>query len=361
LLQDPEFLYRVEVGTVTEVPDVFRLNSWEIATRMSYLLWGTTPDDWLLDEADAGVLEDPDYRTDIARQMLEHPRARERVLRFHELWLGYELMPFGGELAQSMRAETSAVIERIVFEEQRPWEDLFALDETFVDQALAEHYGIAGPAGTEPGWVGYSDARRKGILAHGTFLSNGEKFGDTSLVQRGKLIRTQLLCQHIAPPPPDVNADEPPSSEGGICKPERYAAHREGGCASCHALMDPIGLGLENYDGMGAFRTHEVDDAFTPEDESQCEIAGDGEVVGIGTFNGPGELAEVLLGSGKMHECVTTQLFRFVVGRTDLDSTDRAYVDFVLENVGDRQFEFAELLVAVVADPAFGFRREEEQ
>ena len=347
-LQHPELLHRVEIGVPVEgKPGVHRLTSWEMASRLSYFLWGSAPDDELLDLAAADALASADEITAAAERMLDDPRAHERIARFHAMWFGYDQRT-GEGLRESMRRETDALVRRIVFDEARPWTDLFTSDETFVDATLAEHYGLPSP-GTEPSWVRYDDGRA-GILSHGMLLANGAKFGDTSPVLRGQFVRSRLLCQPLPPPPPDlmVNVDEPPG-DPSACKPERYAMHRSAdGCAGCHSLVDPIGFGLERYDTMGRYRTHEVENP-------ECEIAGDGEVLGVGPFSGPGELGELLADQTALRECLVTHLYRFAVGRPETD-TDDATLSILRERFEALGHRLDALILELVASQAFRHR-----
>lgn len=353
LLQDAEFVYRVELGTpVDGEPGVVALDDFEIATRLSYLLWGTTPSDAMLDEAEAGRLHTPQQLRDMAGRMLEDPRARAQIDRFHAMWLGYAQLPHAPELTNAMRTESAALVERVVFDEQAPWVELFGATETFVDASLAEHYGLSAPAGGGPGWVSYGSSGRQGLLSHGSFLSVASGPGDTSPVRRGILVREQLMCQPIPPPPPNVDADVPPPQEDAECKWDRYAMHREGGgCAGCHAQMDPIGFGLERYDREGRYRTHD-------DGAPQCTITGDGELVGLGTFNGPAELSDLLVSEGILQPCVAQQLYRFALGRTVEPADMPLVLDLTADLVeGDGRFDTA--LATLVAHPAFTHRREE--
>lgn len=357
ILQDPEFLYRIEIGTPVQGDiGVFKLSDNEVATRLSYFLWGSTPDDWLLDRAEQGDLDEPADVREAAIHMLQDMRALDRIDRFHALWLGYEQMSFTGQLADAMKAETKALIERVIFDERRLWNELFTLDETFVDETLAAHYGLPAPTSPDGDWVPY-DAGRRGLLSHGSFLSVGGKFSDTSPVQRGLLVRTRLFCQLIPAPPPEVDPDQEPS--GAVCKVDRYAVHSEGGCAGCHEQIDPVGFGLENYDSQGRFRTHEPDNPDTPEDESECEISGEGRLSGIGDFSGPAELGQLAVEAGLLDACAVTQLYRFAMGRYELDQLDQAFISHVLERQDGEPFRFDDLLVEFVASEAFGYRREE--
>ena len=351
-LQDTELVYRVELGTpVTDMPGVFQLGSYELASRMSFFLWGTTPDDPLLDAAEAGDLDSSSGVHDMAASMLADPRARDHVDRFHSLWLGYAELPHPQELTSAMRTETAALLDRVVFDEQRSWLELFSFDETYIDATLADLYDMPAPEGGQ-GWVPYAGNGRMGLLSHGSFLSVASNVADTSPTRRGKFIREQLMCQTIPPPPPNVNADQPPDPAAAECKVDQYAAHAVGSCASCHDQMDKIGFGLENYDKEGRYRTHD-------DDNESCVIPGDGELTGVGTFSGPDELAQLLLDHDLLDVCVVQQLYRFAIGRP-VDSDDVSFVTAISDSFDDADHHFDELLMALVSNPSFGYRREED-
>jgi uncharacterized protein DUF1592/uncharacterized protein DUF1588/uncharacterized protein DUF1595/uncharacterized protein DUF1585/uncharacterized protein DUF1587 len=360
LLQHPEFLYRVELGSaVAGRAGLFRLNDHEIATRLSYFVWGSTPDDALLDVADAKQLHTPDAIRTAAERLLADPRAHARVDRFHALWLGYHQLPHPADLTNSMRTETGELIDRVVFQERRPWTDIFTFDETYIDATLAALYNMPAPA-SGFAWTPYATATagaRRGILSHGAFLSVAGKFGDTSPTQRGKLIRERLLCESIPPPPPNVNVDQPPTSPTSTCKYDRYEAHRSNGsCSGCHSQMDPVGFGLENYDQVGVFRTHDNGDA-------SCIIAGDGLLFGLGEdgapigFNGPGELAQVLVDSGRLEQCLVTQVYRFAVGHRETDADARYIAALSASFAAGHHFD--DLILDLVTAEQFGYRQEE--
>lgn len=353
-LQHPELLYRVEIGTpVAEEPGVFRLGDFELATRMSYFLIGSTPPDWLLDAAEHGELATPDGLGDAAARLFADARARARIQRFHAMWLSYGTLSDAG-VSGMMHDETNALIEKVVFEENRPWTDILTADETWLSPELAQHYGLDSP-GTSAGWVSYASSGRKGLLSHGTFLSAVSKFGDTSPTQRGRLVRTQLFCQDIAPPPPTVNADEPPDEgDPDACKTERYFMKDQPECSGCHLKMDPIGFGLEAYGADGRFRAVEPG-------KPECEITGDGDFVGLGTFNGPAELADLAVDSGIVEACVAKQLYRFAVGHLGLDQGDLALVDALVKDASsDGGLTVQNFVQSYVRSEAFRFRREED-
>ena len=352
-LLDTEFLYRIERGApVADSPGVFELNGYEVATRLSFFLLGTTPSDELLDAAEAGELDSEDGVRRVAEEILASPDAVTQVDRFHALWLGYHKMPIDPDLAALMRDETRLLLQSVVFEDQASWLGVFEASGTFVGDELARHYGLPEPGTDAPTWVDYGQTGRAGLLSHGTFLSVGGGAAETSPTKRGVTIRTRLMCETIPPPPPDVDADAPPPPEPGLCKEERYAAHRENAsCAACHQHMDPLGFGLENYDYTGQYRTH---DPVAPE----CEISGTGEVSGVGSFNGPGELAALLVDNDLLDACAVAQLYRYAMGRQE----DDAGVELINEladafEADDHRLDL--LLVELVAHPAFRYRREE--
>ena len=239
--------------------------------------------------------------------LLADDRARDRVDRFHAMWLGYYELPHAPELTTAMREETRALLDDVIFDNTRSYLDVFQSDGTFVDDTLAQHYGLPAPGSNQPAWVAYGDSGRQGLLSHGSFLSVAARFGDTSPTQRGLLIRKRLFCEAIPPPPPDVDVDNPPPSVESNCKWDRYAAHRENGtCRSCHELIDPIGFGLEQFDQNGQFREVEAE-------YPECEISGDGDVDGD-AFNGPGGLANYLIDNDVLDECLVFQMYRFAMG-----------------------------------------------
>jgi len=351
VLMDPEFLYRIEAGEPTGDDGVFALSGVEIATRMSFLIWGSIPDDALLEAAEAGELATAAGRRTQLERMLDDPHAREQLHRFHAMWLGYRVIPHAAELAAAFDRETSALLDRVIFDERASYTSLFTYGESYLDTMLAEHYELAPPAGGE-GWVSYGDSGRAGILSHGAVLSAFGKFSDTSPTQRGILIRSRLLCEPILPPPPTVMADKPPGDMAAVCKWDRYAEHRASGssCTSCHALMDPIGFGLERYDLAGRYREH--DDGLP-----ECTISGEGDLPPYGAFSGPAELGALLVDSGALERCVVKQVLTFALGR-ELEPEESTFVDGLTVQMIDSDGVFTELLHAYVASDAFVLRKE---
>ncbi len=347
VVQHPEVLYRIEIGRPTATPGVFELDDHAIASRISFLLWGRGPDAPLLDAADAGKLKLPGERRLQAARMLADPRARTHWARFHGQWLGYANVTPPAALAADMERETASLVERVVFDEKRPWLDLFRADETFVSPALAVHYGMPAPAA--PSWLPYDGARGGGVLSHGAFLLQGAKFGDTSPTLRGYRILKRVLCRDLGAIPPGIDTDNPPTaSSPTACKSERYAMREQAACASCHTQTDDIGFGLENFGPSGQWRA-------TEPNLPACSISGEGAVAGK-PFTGPRGLGAALASAQETLSCADKQLLRFAFGRRDTaeDAETLRALDAQLEATKDLQ----SLLRALVDTPAIGFRVE---
>lgn len=357
-LQHPEFLYRVEIGRpVEDRPGVVQLTGHEIATRLSYFMLGDLPPDWLLDAAEAGDLDAPAGIALAATRLMDEVDALARFVRFHGMLFGYERLSTEG-IFGDMHQETRALVERVVFSDERPWTDLLLSGDTYVTARLAEHYGLAPPdvPEGEADWVSYGESGRRGLFSHGTFLSAVPKFGDTSPTQRGLLIRTQLFCQHIPEPSADlmVDVDEPPSSgDPDACKADNYFMAQDERCSVCHEAMDYIGFGLENFDQTGQYRDHE-------NGREDCDISGDGEFLGVGEFNGPAELAQLSVDSGLVEVCMARQLYRFAHGRDSLDIHDEAFLRRAAQESGS-EFVVRDFITELVTSDAFRLRRESEE
>jgi len=351
MLQDPEVLYRIETGTPTGEAGIFKLDSYELASRLSFLLWGSGPDDALLDSAKAEQLLDPSARSEVAVRLLAHPNARAQLERFHAMWLGYRAIPASAELATAFNLETSKLIEKVVFDQPSSYLDLFTSPKTYVNATLAAQYGLTAPASGE-GWVSYADDKRAGILSQGSVLAAFSKFSDTSPTQRGIFVQTRLLCNKVLPPPPTVNVDQPPAAPDKVCKLDRYDAHRTlDSCKGCHGQLDPIGYGLENYDMGGKYRTH--DDAHP-----ECILPDKGELPGYGEFSGPGQLARLLVDSGQIEACFMQHLMTYAIGR-ELRSEEAAAKDALLASFKADGYSLQQLLTHYVSDDRFGLRQEE--
>jgi Protein of unknown function (DUF1588)/Protein of unknown function (DUF1585) len=225
---------------------------------------------------------------------------------------------------------------------------MFTAEQTWLDETSAAHYDIPLPDGA-PGWVDYPDIRRRGILSHGTLLSLGAKFGDTSPTERGKAIWTRLLCNEIPPPPPEVDSGLPPTGgPADACKLERYDMREKAECSSCHSVLDDIGFGLENYGPEGQWRT-------TEPGRAECSIDGHGELTGAGTFAGAGALGELVLDTGEAEGCYVRNLLQFAVGRAPGDD-DVGLLDALTEAF-EQDDDAAQLLIQFATSEGFRHRR----
>ncbi|MCA9691175.1 MAG: DUF1592 domain-containing protein [Myxococcales bacterium] len=324
-LQSPFFLYQVELGVPDkDDPTIHRLTGYELASRLSFFLLDTTPDANLLDAAEAGVLDSAEGVRNAAEFMLTRPEAQVALSNFYaELLRLRELdsLPkdplvfaeWSPALAAAFREETVRTIEDIVWQQDGDIRDMLDTPFTFANKTLADFYGLAHPSGGQFGdaflKVPLPDAhKRGGIFGQGSFLSLFAHISSTSPTLRGKFVREVLMCEAIPAPPPGVMTNLPPLGQDTPTMRDRLELHMsDEGCAICHKLMDPIGFGLENYDGIGRFRTV----------ENGVEINTQSEVDGVGAFDGARQLGQVLRGEPEVSMCMVRNLFRHGTGHIE--------------------------------------------
>ncbi len=366
MLQSPAFLYRVEVGSALDGGDgtIVALDGYERASKLSYLLWSTMPDEELFELAAAGGLDTPDAVAAQARRMMDDPRARGAIQRFIEQWLHLdiegvtkdpELYPqFDDAMRESMAASMERFIDHVMWERNGNLEELLTADYAFVDERLASVYGIEGVTGDELQRVSVDPLERRGLLTHPALLSKLSLPNQSSPVERGAFVRQQLFCQQLPPPPEDLVV-VPPDPDPSLSTRERFIAHREDpACAGCHQLMDPIGFGLEHYDAIGAFRL---------EEESGQPVDARGELVETdtdGPFEGAIELSDRLAESEMVRRCVTQQWFRFTFGRTET-ADDQCMLDDVYAAFEASGWDIREALIALTRTDAFLYRNTGEE
>lgn len=359
-LQSPQFLYRVELtGTDPIEGDVVALDDFEIATRLSYLLWGSMPDQALFDAAKKGELETRDQLKAQAERMLADQRARAAVARFHTEWLGIEgvdsvdkdtktFPEWKPELGAMFRRETEALVERIVFDDDGDVTRLFTAPYTMANSEIAAFYGVKGPKGDDFAKVDLDPKERSGILTQPSVLATYAKSNRSSPVHRGKLVRERFFCQPLSPPPPNV--PEPPPVDPHSTLRQQFAQHEtDPNCASCHKLMDPVGFGFEHYDGIGAWRDEENGFAVDATGEVKGTVDSDGK------FDGAIELAKRLAKSEQVRECVATQWFRYGYGRAEQDE-DSCNLDTLNGAFAKAGFNIKALLIALTQTDAFRYR-----
>jgi len=363
MLQSPHFLYRIEFGMPAPIDgDVVELSSWEVASRLSYLLWNTMPDDALFEAAERDELRDPEQIEFQARRMLETPRAREAVKNFHRQWLGLddieprilangkdeEIYPeYYDGLPTLWRLETEAFIDYAVFEENADLATLFAAPYTMMNAELAAFYGVSGPSGVEFERVELDPTRYAGFVTQPGLLALNAKPDRSSPIHRGKWVRQYLLCQD--PPPPPDNVPEPPEVDESQTTREQFSQHSaDPVCAGCHQLMDPIGFGFEHFDGLGRYR----------ETEWGLAIDASGELTATdvdGEFNGAVELADKLASSEQVKSCVVSQWFRFGYGRFE-EQRDECSITELEAAFAAADYDIKELIVALTLTDAFRYR-----
>ncbi len=360
MLQAPQFLYRVEAPKApTPETGAIALGNYEIASRLSYFLWNSMPDDELFRAADAGELMLADQVEAQARRMLASPRARAMVSDFHRQWLDLDrfdgLARDGssvtdmGALADSWKNSLLTFVDFVYWGGSGSMEELFSSDLIFVNSTLANLYQLSN---SEDHFVGVAQpGQRAGLLTQPALMALLSHADQSSPIQRGVFIRAQLLCDPPQPPPPTVD-NNPPDPDPSLTTRERFAVHTEEPvCATCHELIDPLGFGLENYDQFGRYRSMENG---LPVDASGAIVDSPDPTID-GPFTEPFELSARLAQSAAVRDCLATHWYRFAMGRVeqpdDSCSLDQARTRFA-ESGGDLK----ELLVAITLTDAFRYR-----
>src|SRR6185503_2235726 len=340
----------------------YRLSDLELASRLSFFLWNSIPDERLLDAAERGQLSKPAMLEQQVQRMLQDPRAtRALVDNFAAQWLNLrrvgevvvdpDIYPdFDESLLQAFEEETRLFLTSTL-REDRSVLDLLRANYTFVNERLARHYGIAGIYGSRFRRVTLPDsARRGGLLAHGSILATTSCPNRTSPVLRGKWLLDNMFGTPPPPPPPGVNTtlDEP---TGGALPPtirERLAKHRTNAvCSTCHSAIDPPGFALEHFDAIGAWRTT---------DESGKQVDATATMVSGATVRGLSGLRALLLEQpGQFPTTVTAKLMAYALGRR-LEYYDRPAVRQIVRDAAAHDYRWSSLVMGIVKSPAFQMR-----
>lgn len=359
ILVSPSFLFREEPQPAPDNPDrIHPVNDHVLASRLSYFLWSTMPDEELSKLADQGLL-----RAKLPEQverMLGSPKAHEFVTHFTGQWLQLRDLANAGpsrrsfpkfrmQLRGDMARETGMLFHHMV-RENRPLTDLLDADYSFLNERLAQHYGIPGVKGDDFRRVSLKGHPRRGILGHGSFHLVTSHPLRTSPVLRGKFVLENLLDTAPPPPPPNIPQLTPPGRDGkGLSLRKQMEKHREDpGCASCHALMDPIGFGLENFDADGSWRTK----------ENGRPIDASGQLIDGGTFKGADELRQLLV---EQHEddfmrSVASKMLTYALGR-GTDWYDKPAIDRMISETRKAGSGTKDLIHALTRSVPFQFRR----
>jgi mono/diheme cytochrome c family protein len=362
ILADPEFVFRFETSPANVKPgEAYRLGDLELASRLSFFLWSSIPDDQLLNTAIQGKLHEPAVLDRETRRMLKDPKADALVKNFAGQWLflrdlkstnpdSREFPDFDDNLRQSFVRETEMLFESVL-REDRSVLDLLDADYTFVNERLAKHYGIPGIYGPDFRRVTVPSDARRGLLGQGSMLLVTSNANRTSPVQRGKWILENILGSPPPLPPPNV----PPLKESVVGAKqtsvrERMEEHRSNPvCAACHKIMDPIGLALENFDGTGQWRT--VDSGFSIDPSSQ--------LVDGTPLDGPSSLRKALLSRPEaVVGTMTQKLLMYGIGR-ETKYNDMPVVRAIMRGAEPNRYKFSDLVLGVVRSAPFQMRVKE--
>jgi hypothetical protein len=366
MLQSPHFLFRIERGG--------KNHPYEIASRLSYFLWDTMPDDALLAAAERAKLATKEQVEQTARRMLDDERSRLAVDEFLAQWLRFDRLlsatrdrrrfrEFNGEVAAAMAEETRRLFRHLVWNDQN-FLELFTANYSFVSTELARLYGLPEPA-EEFARVEYpADSGRSGVLGHGSFLVLTSKPSETSPTARGLFIRNQFLGHEVPPPPPGVDTTLPAVTENApLTNRQRLEIHLNSeSCAGCHKLIDPIGLALEQYNAIGVFQPKMTLQFSPPRSQArsrrstmvELDLDTSGFIQGLedSQFTSPKELGRLLAESNACHRAIVKQLFRYAYGRAETPA-DQPVIENLLETFRSSGYRFRELIVALVTSDLF--------
>lgn len=359
MLVSPEFIFRMEFDPAGATPgSSYRVNDLELASRLSFFLWSSIPDDELLRVAEEGKLSDPAVLEAQTRRMLSDPRARSLVTNFAGQWLYLRniarIQPdpqafpaFDENLRRAMREETERVIEATL-REDRPVADLLDTDFTFVNQRLARHYGIDGVYGSEFRRVPVTDPNRRGLLGQASILAVTSYPNRTAPTIRGKWVMEQLLNSPPPPPPANVPSLKDDATTRNMNMRERMEQHRANpSCAVCHVRMDPLGFSLENFDGLGRWR----------DTVGGAAIDSSGVLPDGVAFDGPRGLREILMArKDRFVEAFTERLMTYALGR-GVEEYDEPAIRKVTREAAAGGDRWSAIILGIVRSTPFRMRR----
>ena len=364
-LQSPSFLYRAERGEETPIEgDIVPFTSWEMATKLSYMLWNSMPDDELFAAAEADALRTKEQIKAQAARMIEDDKARDVIRNFHTQWLLLTHMDsvtkdtgvypaFQSSLRPLWKREIQAFVEHVIMEGDGSLQTLLTADYSFMNEELAAFYGddvLDSVSGSEFQRVQLDSSRRAGLLSTAGLMATHANLNQSSPVFRGKFVREQLMCDTLPLPPNDLVIEPPELDPTKTTKEQFEEIGANPSCAGCHALMNPIGFIFEHYDGIGLWR----------DEQNGKPIDATGEVVQTedidGSYDGAVELAHALADSTQIQECVSSQWFRFAYNRT-VTTEDSCSLEQLNQVFADSGFDIKTLLVELTQTNAFLYRR----
>ena len=360
ILSSPKFVFRAELDPPQAPPGPHRINDVELASRLSFFLWSTIPDDELLTIAGRGGLHDPAVLDQQVRRMLADPKSEALVSNFAGQWLQLrnlktfqpnsdEFPDFDDNLRQAFQRETELFFESMIRDDRNVL-DLLSARDTFVNGRLARHYGIPGIYGSQFRHVTLDDDTRRGLLGKGAILAVTSHATRTSPVERGKWILENVLGAPVPPPPPlpgaGVFAEPAPGAAPKTMREQMENHRKDPVCASCHRLMDPIGISLENFDAVGAWRTREPNGPV----DASGQLSDGTDVTGVVT------LREALMRRPDVFvTTLTEKLMTYALGR-GLDDHDMPAVRRIVRDAGHHENTFSSLVLGIVHSVPFQMR-----
>ncbi len=357
VMLSPHFLFRTELDSEPNSPVVKKLDGYELASRLSYFVWSSMPDDALFAAAERGDLDDESGLEDELERLLRDPKSAAFVENFAGQWLltralaeheadTHAYPDFDPALREALARESELFLAEFLREDHAV-EELVTADYTYVNARLARHYGVPEPS-SGFARVQFAHGERGGLLRMGSVLTVTSLPHRSSPVKRGKWVLGQLLCAEPPPPPPGVITQIDDKKVEGSLR-ELLAAHRQKAeCAVCHNAMDPIGLALENYDGIGHFRSEDRGKAIDPV----------GKLPGGAVIAGAPGLVSTLGADPRFAACVSKKLYTYALSR-GLEAHDDAQLAALLAEIGPTGFSLRKLIVNIVQSPPFRFRRGE--
>jgi len=356
VLVSPEFIFRAELDSANAPPgSVHRLTDIELASRLSFFLWSSIPDDELLAVAERGELSDPSMLERQVQRMLADPRSHALVQNFVGQWLFLRNIPkmqpditaftyFDDNLRRALEKETELLVESTLHED-RSVVDLLTTDYTFVNERLAEHYGIEGIYGNEFRRVAVTDPNRYGLLGHASIMAVTAYPNRTAPTIRGKWVLEQLLGTPPPPPPPNVPALKIDENQKVLTMRQRMEEHRVSPqCAVCHRIMDPIGFALDNFDGLGKWRVTEGEELIDP-----SGVLPDGT-----PFDGPVGLRDILVSKKRdvFVENFTERLLTYALGR-GTEEYDQPVVRKIAREAAANNHRWSAIILGIVKSKPF--------
>ncbi len=362
ILVSPQFLFRIETDPAGLAPGTaYRVSEFELASRLSFFLWGSLPDEALLDAAERGELRQPAKLDAHVHRMLADDRAKNLVNNFAAQWLhlrglaaitpdARRFIDFDENLRQSMRRETELFFAHII-RADRPITELLSADYTFLDERLAQHYGVPHVFGSQFRRVSFADdpaRQRGGLLRHASILTVTSYATRTSPVIRGHWILSNLAGEPPPPPPPNVPSLDDNVVSASLPIRQRLAKHRENpACASCHDVMDPVGFALENFDAVGRWRT----------EEDHQKVDASGGLADGSKFDGVAGLERALLARPELFAgTLAEKLLIFALGR-GVEPTDAPALRAVVRRVHSDQYRFSSVILGIVHSVPFQMRK----